>query len=62
VEQHGGEVKWAYVQGRSRRAAIHLRVKVRCLEDLTTALEAAGFDVTAVVATRSVRPWSHIRE
>lgn len=53
VERHGGELKWTYVQGGGRRGSIHVRLKTRQLDDLTTALEGAGFEVNAVVATRS---------
>lgn len=48
------ELKWMHRQGRH----LHLRLKGRRIDDLITALEAAGFDVTAVVASR---PAAHER-
>ena len=35
-----------------RPSRLHLRIKSRGVDDLVTALEAAGFDVTAVVSSR----------
>jgi acetoin utilization protein AcuB len=41
------ELKWLHRQGGS----LHVRLKTRRLDDLVTALEGAGFPVTAVVAS-----------
>jgi acetoin utilization protein AcuB len=46
-----GELKWLHVDGRRQPAQSHLRLKVREIDDLVTALEGAGFDVEAVVAS-----------
>ncbi len=41
-----GELKWMHRAGRR----LHLRVKIRRIDDLVTKLEAAGFDVIAVTS------------
>ena len=48
---HGchGELKWFHQHGRQ----LHLRVKNGRVNDTVTALEGAGFDVTAVVASKA---------
>jgi acetoin utilization protein AcuB len=46
------ELKWLHRQGGS----LHLRLKTRRVDDVATALEAAGFPVTAVVASREAAP------
>jgi acetoin utilization protein AcuB len=47
---HGchAELKWIHRHGRQ----LHLRLKGRQIDDVVTALEAAGFNVTAVIASR----------
>jgi len=50
VEDHGGELKWTWVEGTGRKGRLHLRLRTRRLDDLTTALEGAGFEVNAVIA------------
>lgn len=49
---HGchAELKWIHREGRR----LDLRVKARHVDEVVTALEAAGFDVTAVVASSVV--------
>jgi CBS domain-containing protein len=45
-----GELKWIHGQGRN----LHLRVKARHVDEIVTALEGAGLDVTAVVSSHAV--------
>lgn len=47
------EVKWMH-RDTARGGNLHLRVKSRCVADLVTALEAAGYDVSAVVSSRDL--------
>jgi acetoin utilization protein AcuB len=54
VDRCRAELKWMHRDG-GRPARLHLRVKTRNVDDLVTALEAAGFDVTAVVSSRDLR-------
>jgi acetoin utilization protein AcuB len=51
---HGcrGELKWIHRHGRQ----LHLRLKSHRIDDVIPALEAAGFNVTAVVESRSGKP------
>ena len=56
VERQRAELKWAHVERRTQRAPIHVRLKTRRIDDVTTALEGAGFDVTAVVSARDATP------
>lgn len=42
-----GELKWLHRQGRE----LHLRVKARDIDGIVTALQAAGFEVSAVIAS-----------
>ena len=46
--QHG-ELKWLHPDTRER-SKLHLRLKARRVDDVVTALEAAGFNVDALVA------------
>ncbi|MBI4515171.1 MAG: CBS domain-containing protein [Deltaproteobacteria bacterium] len=49
IEGARGEIKWLHREhGRARR--LHVRLKARRIEDVTAALEGAGFEVSAVVA------------
>ena len=48
VERARGELRWLHTD--ARRGQIHLRLKVRDVEELRAALEAGGFEVTAIVA------------
>jgi acetoin utilization protein AcuB len=52
VHEQRAELKWAHIEGRTRPARIHIRLKARRIDDVTTALEGAGFEVCAVVASR----------
>jgi CBS domain-containing protein len=45
-----GELKWLHYDGEQRPPQVHLRLKVRRVDELVTGLEAAGFDVISVVA------------
>lgn len=56
VESHGGELRWTYVETGGRRGSVHVRIRSRRLDELTAALEAAGFEVAAIIATRSEKP------
>jgi acetoin utilization protein AcuB len=49
VEHARGEVKWMRPD-RQRPSLMHLRLKARNFDDVVTALEGAGFEVTSVVA------------
>lgn len=51
VERCHGELKWLHRDKRKRPNEIHLRVKMRLLDDLITGLEGAGFEVIRVVST-----------
>jgi acetoin utilization protein AcuB len=50
VASHRGELCWIRAEGR-RPSPIALRVKVRDVDEIATALEAAGFEVDSVVAS-----------
>ncbi len=49
VETSRGELKWLHPDTRDP-AKLHLRLKARRIDDLVTSLEAAGFEVDALVA------------
>ncbi|MFQ5666361.1 MAG: CBS domain-containing protein [Candidatus Binatia bacterium] len=49
-----GELKWLHPDSRDA-AKLHLRVKARRVDDIVTKLEAAGFDVSALVAPSPAR-------
>lgn len=51
IERNRGEVKWIHRDATQRPARLHLRLKARHVGDVVTALEAAGFEVTAMVAS-----------
>jgi acetoin utilization protein AcuB len=51
VLRNRGEIKWLHRAAEGRRPEVQLRVKIRRVDDLVTALEAAGFEVTAQVAS-----------
>jgi len=53
VARGAGDVRWLHRDTRSRPARLHLRVHARRLAAVVSALEAAGFDVTSVVASSS---------
>ncbi len=44
-----GQLKWLHRNGRRRR--LYLRLKVKRVDDVVTQLEAAGFEVNAVVSS-----------
>ena len=50
VTQRRGQIKWMHCDRDRTPARVQLRVAGRRVEDIATALEAAGFDVTALVA------------
>ncbi len=52
VEAHRGELKWLHQEKRGKQEQNHLRLKARYLDDICDALEGAGFEVTARVATK----------
>jgi acetoin utilization protein AcuB len=52
VHNGRGELKWLHPDSRDPNR-LHLRLKARRIDDIVTALEAAGLDVTAVVASAS---------
>ena len=49
IHKHRGELKWLHRSSRAP-AQLHLRLKAARIDDLVTALEAAGFEAAAVVA------------
>jgi acetoin utilization protein AcuB len=49
VEQHRGDLKWLHPDTRQPNK-LHVRLKARRIDDVVTALEAAGFSVDALVA------------
>jgi acetoin utilization protein AcuB len=50
VERGRGEIKWLHRDTGSRSPRVHLRVKVRRIDDVVAALESEGFEVLRVVA------------
>jgi len=51
VERAHGEVKWLHRQRRARPPELLMRVKVKRVDDVVTALEADDFEVLRVVAS-----------
>ena len=49
IQRARGEVKWVHRDQR-RKHVWHARLKAKRIEDVVTAIEAAGFEVTAVIA------------
>ncbi|HUI27262.1 MAG TPA: CBS domain-containing protein [Candidatus Kryptonia bacterium] len=49
IERTRGEVKWVH-HDPTRKRVLHARLKAQHIDDVVTAIEGAGFDVTAVVA------------
>jgi acetoin utilization protein AcuB len=49
IEHQRGELKWLHPDSRDA-SKLHLRLKARRIDDVITALEAAGFNVDALVA------------
>ena len=54
VAQKHGELKWLHPDTRHANK-LHLRLKSRRIDDIVTALEAAGFNVEALVAPAASR-------
>ena len=54
VTQKHGELKWLHPDAR-HASKLHLRLKSRRVDDIVTALEAAGFNVDALVAPSGSR-------
>lgn len=52
VEARRSELKWLHEEKRGERTQIHLRLKTRRPDDISDALEAAGFEVCALVAAQ----------
>jgi acetoin utilization protein AcuB len=52
IDQNHGELKWLHHDAKQRPAETHLRLRVRRVDDVVTALEAAGFDVARVVSAK----------
>lgn len=50
VERAGGELKWLHREPHPRPQRLHMRVKIKRVEDVVGALEAEGFEVLRVVA------------
>lgn len=50
VTQQRGQIKWLHCDRQRSPARVQLRVAARRAEDISTALEAAGFDVIGLVA------------
>ena len=51
VERHRGELKQLRHETHGRRARLHLYLGRSRIDDIVTALEGAGFEVGAVIAT-----------
>jgi acetoin utilization protein AcuB len=49
IEQKHGDLKWIYRDRRTRN--VHLRLKARHAGDIVSSLEAAGFDVSTLMAS-----------
>lgn len=54
LDRGRGELKWLHADTKNPNK-LHLRLKARRVDDVVTALEAAGFDVDAVVAPAKSR-------
>lgn len=55
IDQKHGDLKWIYRDRRSGR--VHLRLKSPNIDDIATALEGAGFDVSTILSpSRRQRP------
>lgn len=50
IEAKRGEVLWLHRGSGKHRDQLHVRLKVRDIEEITLGLESAGFEVTTVVA------------
>ena len=50
VDRARGQLKWLHREPRLRPQRLHMRVKVKRIDDVVSALEAEGFDVLRVVA------------
>lgn len=50
IEAQRGEVLWLHRGSGAQRERLHVRLKARSIEDITLALEGAGFEVATVVA------------
>jgi acetoin utilization protein AcuB len=55
VTQRRGQIKWLHCDRDRTPVRIQLRLAGRRVEDIATALEAAGFDVTGLVAGPGIR-------
>ena len=51
IIQERGQLKWLHRDSRRHPAQVHLRLKARRIDDVVTQLEAAGFDVSAMVSS-----------
>ncbi len=61
VHRHHGNLKWLHAEAGGKRRTLHLRVRARRIGDLLTALEGAGFEVTAVVAPGPTRRAAQVK-
>jgi acetoin utilization protein AcuB len=52
LEPHRCELKWLHTEPKATTTCVNLRLKTQKIDDITTALEAAGFTVAAVVTSR----------
>jgi acetoin utilization protein AcuB len=50
IQEHG-QLKWLHRDSRRHPTQVDLRLKARRIDDVVTQLEAAGFDVSAVVSS-----------
>jgi acetoin utilization protein AcuB len=50
IAHERGELKWLHRDRRQRTGQVHLRVKARRIDDIVTELDAAGFEVQALIA------------
>ncbi len=50
LDRQHGDLKWIYRDRRSGK--IHLRVRATAIDDIVSALEAQGFDVSTIVSPR----------
>lgn len=53
ITEHGGEIRWMHRSQRRRPVRLDVRVKAKHIDDIVTALEAAGIEVQAVIAASS---------
>lgn len=55
VSRRNGDLKWLHRDARQQPQQLHLRVKIKHVDDIVEALEAEGFEILRVVAAARAR-------